>query len=644
MTKCPARISSFEDEVGCSGSGSSGSLVSLLRCLARAAGDEQQIFSLVLKGEDRLHELHDLSALYGAAVSAHKCPGKTSSCVLCLKHFRVLGEINPDRAREFHNRQRAFGFGRLDAKMYEARAEMEARLGEAKKAAKMLHEGLKLGAQPEASLLQQLALIEPVVAHDGGASEAKCNQPASASSVLDSNFALDQPPPKVIEEGEHSTLLLGSLATKLQDASNDLLDYSLAPDALPLVGSVSLVDTLPRPANLIVGLGNTDAECWRNRLEPQRSTQTNHSLAIPIDTSIAESQSILEQCTISDAQKHGPLNSLYLESRREPEQANSERLACTHIDKAVGPTCVQPCPQVVRESFGDIGTLSGSLTKASLRYDRELARSQAATKGLLRLWERRARLREALGAWRNVAELSQRQRGIAYFDAMSAEVRAARQTRSAFHRYLEKVHQQCQLYLVTVAWQRAIHTCMDRDGNSAMQLGIVARTQPLEVFPCSHTNPHEVQGESQLSTAGVDGRQGVANRLHRLAHCRQQRQKQRHNEVTSSPPTGVGKSCTPCALDRSIEANHASGSPHSRQPLAELDLAVGQPNRADPSKGEAGGKVKQHFAAVLKPSGRVPPRLSQETQNQASSTPCDDGRGLCPHSAGVSRKACTRPR
>merc|ERR1719247_982602 len=74
----------------------------------------------------------------------------------------MLCRLSPSEAREFHNRLRAYSTGRADARMYQARAAMEERLGDTAKAVKMLQEGLRVGAQPEEALRRQLKKLQPV--------------------------------------------------------------------------------------------------------------------------------------------------------------------------------------------------------------------------------------------------------------------------------------------------------------------------------------------------------------------------------------------------------------------------------------------------------------------------------------------------
>jgi len=138
------------------------SSMSLAGCLKGAAGNATKILSIVRKAEKATCERSELSAVYAAAIDAYKCPkaaDDSSFQDLCVKHMRLLCELNVNEAREFHNRQRAFGI-HGDARIYEARAELEEQEGDVAKALKMLNEGLRVGAQPTELLRERIADLE----------------------------------------------------------------------------------------------------------------------------------------------------------------------------------------------------------------------------------------------------------------------------------------------------------------------------------------------------------------------------------------------------------------------------------------------------------------------------------------------------
>jgi uncharacterized protein HemY len=132
----------------------------------RAAGEDgAQIMVLVREAEKALDHPQALSEIYGVAWDMYsKAPDATENDLsdLSVKRMRLLCRQCPNEAREFHNRLRAYRTGgQADARMYEARAAMEERLGDKAKAIKMLQEGLKVGAQPEEALRRQLKKLQP---------------------------------------------------------------------------------------------------------------------------------------------------------------------------------------------------------------------------------------------------------------------------------------------------------------------------------------------------------------------------------------------------------------------------------------------------------------------------------------------------
>jgi hypothetical protein len=149
----------------------------------------------VVKEAEKTHDsLHTLSEIYGVAVDVYsKAPDAEDYDLsdLSVKRMRVLCRLNPAEAREFHNRLRAYSTGRADARMYEARAEMENRLGDAAKAIKMLQEGLRVGAQPEEALRRQLKKLQPESSTSSSTRDGNSNA-AGQEEKAESNAA---PPP-----------------------------------------------------------------------------------------------------------------------------------------------------------------------------------------------------------------------------------------------------------------------------------------------------------------------------------------------------------------------------------------------------------------------------------------------------------------
>eukprot|EP00928_Gymnodinium_smaydae_P082083 TRINITY_DN654_c3_g1_i2.p1 TRINITY_DN654_c3_g1~~TRINITY_DN654_c3_g1_i2.p1 ORF type:complete len:1033 (+),score=229.67 TRINITY_DN654_c3_g1_i2:810-3908(+) len=151
-----------------------------LHQLAAAQGDEARVVELVRAAEAVLRPGGQaLSDVYGAAVDAYGYRNDTEDLEfrnLCVKRLDLLCRSNPADAREFHNRLRTYGAGRADARLYEARAAMEARLGDATKAEKMLQEGLRVGAAPAQTLQAALRQLR------GDRDEEEAPPPAAAAA------------------------------------------------------------------------------------------------------------------------------------------------------------------------------------------------------------------------------------------------------------------------------------------------------------------------------------------------------------------------------------------------------------------------------------------------------------------------------
>lgn len=133
----------------------------MLASLKGATGNSSRILSLVRKAEQS-HSGGELCAVYAAAIDAYSCPKATQDeeyRELCVKYMLELCHVDVNEAREFHNRQRAFGVT-SDARMYAARASLEEREGDEKKAMKILQEGIRAGAQPAELLKKQMDRLQ----------------------------------------------------------------------------------------------------------------------------------------------------------------------------------------------------------------------------------------------------------------------------------------------------------------------------------------------------------------------------------------------------------------------------------------------------------------------------------------------------
>lgn len=129
-------------------------LRSAVRC------DGEGVLQLVREAEQGgCSDLHLLAEVYGQAAELY--PGDRRAqdpqfAWLCIKCLRALCQTNPADAREFYHKLRAEGVGQLDARLYEARAAMEQRLGDGAKASRLLQEGLKARAEPAELLSRAL--------------------------------------------------------------------------------------------------------------------------------------------------------------------------------------------------------------------------------------------------------------------------------------------------------------------------------------------------------------------------------------------------------------------------------------------------------------------------------------------------------
>jgi len=136
----------------------------LMLQLTGARGDAEQLLQLVrnaelASGDDRRF----IADVYITAVNAwggSPEPPAHDFSDLCVKCMRVLCQVSPEEAREFHNRLRTTNVGKSEARLYEARASLEEGSGSMAKAVKFLREGLRTGAQPTIVLQQALERLE----------------------------------------------------------------------------------------------------------------------------------------------------------------------------------------------------------------------------------------------------------------------------------------------------------------------------------------------------------------------------------------------------------------------------------------------------------------------------------------------------
>ncbi|CAE7265020.1 unnamed protein product [Symbiodinium microadriaticum] len=129
-----------------------------ITCLAGEKGNVGRIVDIVRTAEHTICNLHELRLIYSSAMDVYPKAEDAGYRELCVKYMQVLCELDTNEAREFHNRQRAFGIT-SDARMYEARARLEEREGDTAKALKILQEGLRIGAGPPDRLTAQIAAL-----------------------------------------------------------------------------------------------------------------------------------------------------------------------------------------------------------------------------------------------------------------------------------------------------------------------------------------------------------------------------------------------------------------------------------------------------------------------------------------------------
>lgn len=171
-----------------------GVTVPLLSQLQSANGNAPVIMELVRKAE-QIHssDMHVMAEIYVAAVNSFghvQSPQNYEFRDLCVKCMRTLCQDNPAEAREFHNRLRAYGLCKLEARIYEARAAMEERMGDLSKAVKMLLEGLQVGAQPTKILQRVLERLQPSTRQSSSAVHGAFDQETPCNAL---NYSISTP-------------------------------------------------------------------------------------------------------------------------------------------------------------------------------------------------------------------------------------------------------------------------------------------------------------------------------------------------------------------------------------------------------------------------------------------------------------------
>lgn len=176
-----------------------------------AQGDYDRVVQLVREAElGGFSDLHFLAEVYRIAVDGMANGGLANATkdqrfnMLCLKLLRTLCLTDAFRAREFHAKLQTWNVGQLDARTYEVRAAMEARMGDETKAKKLVQEGLRAGAKPQELL--QVTLGELIADRPGDETHqdllVSCEQFCRAQEGMVGLFIA----------ARHRSLVAGSLA------------------------------------------------------------------------------------------------------------------------------------------------------------------------------------------------------------------------------------------------------------------------------------------------------------------------------------------------------------------------------------------------------------------------------------------------
>lgn len=153
-----------------------------------------------------------LLKVYDAALDAYGLEDQATASPaaelrdLCVKRMRALCRTDPAAARQFHRELRKSSVGNADARLFEARAALEVRLGDHQAAARVLEDGLRSGAEPMRFLQRALARIQQQATMAegsmrgvgvGAGEEGACRPtgPPSSSSLERAGAAAAEPEP-----------------------------------------------------------------------------------------------------------------------------------------------------------------------------------------------------------------------------------------------------------------------------------------------------------------------------------------------------------------------------------------------------------------------------------------------------------------
>jgi len=566
---------------GSSGSGSTAAvipnLLQRLKCVE--ADDCDGILRILREGEDAVLDLHGRSQIYGAAVNAHKCLGKQQECDLCIKHLKALCELNPAQAREFHNRQRAFGLSRKDARMYEARAMMEHRQGDSVKAMKMLQEGIKVGAHPVELLKQCLAPIEGALKEKDAREAAATDEVARAERAKAVFMAREQQAREALAAEQalrEQRAKEAAAAEQTMRAKQMIKDAADAAEALRVKKAQETL--LAEQA-----LHEKAREAWQ-------ATQTSASSTC---VGLAKGLQALHACSLPSPSP-----------TRNRTSVTSE---------------LRPVTLLFQEATDSIILETRCERQLVASSSRGLLRSQSALDKLIQRMERKSLQASYLTAWRRVVESSQGERSAALFDSMGQHVRAARQSRDAVQHCCQWRQSKQLVALVFKVWQCDLTQAALRrigqsySGNIARDEVIVGTSPSLDMLledmaplPSSSSSVAVTSVSSEEGNAAVAAVETAPGpELERrtgawLAHCRAQHRARRAD-----------------GADSTTEADDRNPLGELNKPGASSSAKLGSAPQKDRAPATAksdaqAGEGRENGAACARPAGKA----SSATQSQ----------------------------
>lgn len=371
--------------------------------------DTASLLQLIAEAEKDDYADDALSEIYRVAVDAYKCLQPVTDeryAELSLKHMLLLSRLKPDDAREFHNRQRAFGLNQKDARMHVARAVLEEQQGDSSKASKMLREGLRLGAQPTELLRRCLADVEARAAcADGPVTPEPYRRYEQRQS-----FALSSP--DVDQENIKPTL--NQIVERHQDEQSKKTLQSRSGLQPSINGQSALIST-DSLGCLMTKLAATPSPLVAGKMVVPHSMQRLDRLQRPSET---PAQSDLEPA-------ENQLQNL------KAVTLNRSPLACiTAPEHFAGQVKASQPPDEQREE--EPKPMAPSL-------HRELDRSHRALERLLTAASRQTLLAAVVSAWKTTLDWSAARRREALFDSLQNQIERAQRRTLAQDRFNDRI-------------------------------------------------------------------------------------------------------------------------------------------------------------------------------------------------------------